>query len=185
VVDPNGADTANTMCMDSDIAKADTYLSVDVPAWIEANLGVDTNKEHWAFGGWSFGGTCALQMATRHPDLYPNFIDMAGEREPALSADRTVTVQRAFHGDTAAFTALTPLTLMAQKRYPDVWGYFSNGGNEAEVGAWTTEVSTAARKAGMTVKTQVVPGQGHSWGVPIASLPQAMDFLAVRLGLAR
>lgn len=185
VVDPNGADTANTMCMDSDIAKADTYLSVDVPAWIEANLGVDSNKEHWAFGGWSFGGTCALQMATRHPDIYPNFIDMAGEREPALSADRTRTVQEAFHGDTAAFDALTPLTLMAQKRYPDVWGYFSNGGDEAEVGAWTTEVSTAAGKAGMTVKTQVVPGQGHSWGVPIASLPPALDFLATRLGLAR
>lgn len=185
VVDPNGADTADTMCMDSDIAKADTYLSVDVPAWIAANLRVDSNKKHWAFGGWSFGGTCALQMTTLHPDIYPNFIDMAGEREPALSADRTQTVKRAFHGDTAAFDALLPLTLMAQKRYPDVWGYFSNGSDEAEVGAWTTEVSTAARQAGMTVRTQVVPGQGHSWGVPIASLPPALDFLATRLGLAR
>ncbi|GAA4686595.1 alpha/beta hydrolase-fold protein [Pseudonocardia yuanmonensis] len=183
VVDPNGADGNNTMCMDSDIAKADTYLSVDVPRWIEANLGIDSNHAHWAFGGWSFGGTCAVQMATRHPDLYPNFVDMAGEREPAISADRTQTIQRAFHGDTAAFDALTPLTLLAERRYPEVWGYFACGGDEQEVGAWQTEVSTAAQRAGMTVRTQVVPGQGHSWAVPHASLPPAMDFLGPRLGL--
>ncbi|MCE0766336.1 esterase family protein [Pseudonocardia kujensis] len=183
VVDPNGADGNNTMCMDSDIAKADTYLSVDVPRWIEANLGIDANHAHWAFGGWSFGGTCAIQMATRHPDLYPNFVDMAGEREPAISADRTQTIQVAFHGDTAAFDALTPLTLLAERKYPEVWGYFACGGDEQEVGAWQTEVSTAAQRAGMTVRTQVVPGQGHSWGVPHASLPPALDFLGPRLGL--
>ncbi|GAA1834347.1 alpha/beta hydrolase-fold protein [Pseudonocardia ailaonensis] len=185
VVDPDGSDGGNTMCMDSDIAKADTYLSVDVPNWITANLGIDSNHAHWAFGGWSYGGTCALQMATRHPDLYPNFIDMAGEREPAISADRTETIQQAFHGDTAAFDALVPLTLLAQKRYPNVWGYFSDGGDEVEVGQWTTEVSTAAQKAGMTVKTQVVPGLGHSWGEPQASLPVALQWLDQRLGLRR
>jgi len=185
VVDPNGADTDNTMCMDSVIAKADTYLSKDVPAWIEANLGIDSNKAHWAFGGWSYGGTCALQMATRHPDLYPNFVDMAGEREPALSADRTQTIQQAFNGDQAAFDALVPLTLLAQNKYPEVWGYFSNGSEEQQVGQWTTEVSTAARQAGMTVQTQVVPGQGHSWGVPHASLPPALDWLGPRIGIRR
>jgi S-formylglutathione hydrolase FrmB len=185
VVDPNGGDTDNTMCMDSVIARADTYLSKDVPAWIEANLGVDSDKARWAFGGWSYGGTCALQMATRHPDVYPNFVDMAGEREPALSADRTQTIQQAFNGDTAAFTALTPLTLLARNKYPQVWGYFSNGSEEQQVGQWTTEVSTAAQQAGMTVRTQVVPGQGHSWGVPHASLPPALDFLGQRLGIRR
>ncbi|GAA4539923.1 alpha/beta hydrolase [Pseudonocardia xishanensis] len=185
VVDPNGADSDNTMCMDSVIAKADTYLSKDVPGWIEATLGIDSNKAHWAFGGWSFGGTCSLQMATRHPEVYPNFIDMAGEREPALSADRTQTVQEAFNGNEAAFDALVPLTLLATNRYPEVWGYFSNGSEEQQVGQWTTEVSTAARQAGMTVRTQVVPGQGHSWGVPHASLPPALDWLGQRLGIRR
>ncbi|MFC7660806.1 hypothetical protein ACFQV8_36515 [Pseudonocardia benzenivorans] len=56
VVDPNGAEDGNTMCMDSDIAKADTYLTVDVVNWITANVGIDSNHAHWAFGGWSFGG---------------------------------------------------------------------------------------------------------------------------------
>jgi len=185
VVDPNGADANDTMCMDSDIAKADTYLSKDVPAWIAANLGIDSNKAHWAFGGWSYGGTCALEMTTRHPDLYPSFIDMAGELEPAVSADRAQTVQAAFGGDTAAFDAQVPMTLLARHRYPQVWGYFSNGSEEPQVGQWMTTQAAAARQAGMTVQTQVVPGQGHSWGVPHASLPPALDFLGQRLGIRR
>ena len=40
VVDPNGSANANTMCMDSHIAPADTYLSKDVPAWITSTLDV-------------------------------------------------------------------------------------------------------------------------------------------------
>ncbi|WP_098960290.1 alpha/beta hydrolase-fold protein [Pseudonocardia sp. N23] len=185
VVDPNGADDANSMCMDSDIAKADTYLTVDVVNWITKNVGVDSNHAHWTFGGWSFGGTCSIQMATRHPDLFPSFIDLAGEREPAISADRTQTVQLAFHGDTAAFDALTPLTLLSQKTYPNSWGFFAAGGDEPTTQQWMTEVSTAAKNAGMTVTTQIVPGQGHSWGVPTATLVPALDFLSPRMGFTR
>jgi S-formylglutathione hydrolase FrmB len=185
VVDPNGSEGGNTMCMDSTIARADTYLTQDVPNWIVSELGVDSNHAHWAFGGFSFGGTCAIQMATRHPDLYPSFADVSGEREPAISADRTQTVQTAFGGDTAAFDALTPLTLLGQRSYPDVWGYFAVGGDDSQFLPAMTEVSAAAQKAGMTVRTQIVAGQGHSWAVPDAALVPALEFLGPRLGLTR
>jgi hypothetical protein len=69
VVDPNGSQSANNLCMDSDLAKADTYLSVDVPRWIAATLDVDTDPRQWAVGGFSFGATCAVQLVTRHPDV--------------------------------------------------------------------------------------------------------------------
>lgn len=185
VVDPNGPDDTITMCMDSDIARADTYLSQDVPNWIRAELGIDANHAHWAFGGFSYGGTCAIQMATRHTDLYPSFIDISGEREPAISADRTQTIQAAFGGNTAAFDALVPLTLLSERRYPDVWGYFAVGGDDQEFGPAMTVVSAAAEKAGMTVRTQTVPGQGHSWAVPTAVLLPALEWLGPRLGLTR
>jgi S-formylglutathione hydrolase FrmB len=185
VVDPNGPDDTITMCMDSQIARADTYLSKDVPTWIQAELGVDANHAHWAFGGFSYGGTCAIQMATRHTDLYPSFIDISGEREPAISADRTQTIQAAFGGNTAAFDALTPLTLLAEKRYPGVWGYFAVGADDQEFLASMTEVSAAAERAGMTVQTQVVPNQGHSWAVPNAAMPPALEWLGPRLGLTQ
>jgi S-formylglutathione hydrolase FrmB len=185
VVDPNGPNDSITMCMDSQIARADTYLAQDVPNWIQAELGVDANHAHWAFGGFSYGGTCAIQMATRHPDLYPSFIDISGEREPAVSSDRTQTIQTAFGGNTAAFDALTPLTLLSQNRYPDVWGYFAVGANDPEFLPAMTEVSAAAEKAGMTVQTQIVPDQGHSWAVPNAVTLPALEWLGPRLGLTR
>lgn len=185
VVDPNGPNDTITMCMDSDIARADTYLSQDVPNWITSELGVDANHAHWAFGGFSYGGTCAIQMATRHPDLYPSFVDVSGESEPAISSDRTQTVQTAFGGNTAAFDALTPLTLLSQRTYPGVWGYFAAGAADSVFSASMTEVSTAAQHAGMTVKTQSVPNQGHSWTVPEAVLLPALQWLGPRLGLTR
>lgn len=185
VVDPNGPDDTITMCMDSDVARADTYLSQDVPNWIQAELGIDANHAHWAFGGFSYGGTCAIQMATRHTDLYPSFVDISGEREPAISADRAQTVQTAFGGNAAAFTALTPLTLLGERRYPDVWGYFAVGANDPEFLPAMQVVSAAAQKAGMTVRTQVVPNEGHSWAVPEAATVPALQWLAPRLGLTR
>jgi S-formylglutathione hydrolase FrmB len=185
VVDPNGPKDTITMCMDSDIARADTYLSQDVPSWITSELGVDANHAHWAFGGFSYGGTCAIQMATRHTQLYPSFIDISGEREPAISADRTQTIQAAFGGDAAGFDALTPLTLLSQHRYPDVWGFFAVGADDGEFLPAMTEVSAAAQKAGMTVHTQTVPGQGHSWAVPEAVILPALEWLGPRLGLTR
>ena len=185
VVDPNGSESGNTMCMDSRIARADTYLAQDVPNWITSELGVDTNHAHWAFGGFSFGGTCAIQMATRHTNLYPSFIDISGEKEPAVSADRTQTIQAAFGGDTAAFDALTPLTLMSRRGYPGVWGFFSVGADDAAFLQNMNVVSAAAQKAGMTVRTQPVPGQGHSWAVPAAITLPAVEWLGPRLGLSR
>jgi hypothetical protein len=50
VPDPNGQLAGNTLCMDSKIAAADTFMSVDVPAWIAANLDVDSDRHHWAVG---------------------------------------------------------------------------------------------------------------------------------------
>lgn len=185
VVDPNGPNDTITMCMDSQIARADTYLSQDVPNWIQAELGVDANHAHWAFGGFSYGGTCAIQMATRHMNLYPSFIDISGEREPAISADRAQTIQAAFGGNTTAFDALTPLTLLSEHRYPDVWGYFAVGAQDQEFLQSLTEVSAAAEKAGTTVRTQVVPNQGHSWAVPDAATLPALEWLGPRLGLRR
>lgn len=185
VVDPNGADTANTMCMDSAIAKAETYLVKDVRDWITAELGIDTNPEHWTFGGWSYGGTCAIQMATRHPDLFGSFIDFQGEAEPALGPDRAQTVQTAFGGNTAEFDALVPLTVLSTTRFPDTWGYFASGSEDTQFTGYMTEVSKAAELSGMTTQTAIVPGQGHSWAVPINQLVPALTWLSPKLGFSR
>ncbi len=85
VVDPNGTQTANTLCMDSNIARADTYLSVDVPRWIAATLDVEASTRRWAVGGFSFGATCALELGARHPHSSVYF--SAGADDPEFVGD--------------------------------------------------------------------------------------------------
>lgn len=182
IPDPNGSDQANTMCMNSDVAQADTYMAEDVPQWITSHLDADTNPAHWAVGGFSYGGTCALQMVTRHPDIYRTFMAVSPEREPALSVKRSVTISRAFHGDTAAFDALLPLTLLAEKKFPEIHGWFAAGSSDATYSANVKVVQTAARQAGMTTVSTSFPG-GHSWDVANSALKPGLSFVFRRLGL--
>jgi S-formylglutathione hydrolase FrmB len=181
--DVNGSTFGNTMCLDSRIANADTYLSVDVPDWIKKTLRVDTDPQRWTIGGFSFGGTCSLQMAALHPSVFPSAIDLSGEAEPTLFANDRVTVDTAFGGDAAAYAAVAPLNVMTRMRYPDSWMYFSVGAQDRTFVGYTATVSAAARAAGMTVRVGSVRGVGHSWEVAAESLGPALDWLAPRLGL--
>ncbi|MFS0718937.1 alpha/beta hydrolase-fold protein [Arthrobacter sp. 1P04PC] len=183
VVDPNGSASGNTLCMDSGIAQADTFLSEDVPGWISQTLDVDTDKRQWAVGGFSFGATCALQMGTRHPDLYPSVLAFASEQEPALAKERQKTIDASFGGDTAAFEAQTPLGVMKQGNFAGKAAYFAAGARDPEFLGYMEVLSTAARESGFTVETRQIANTGHSWEMASTALPGALDFLAARWGI--
>lgn len=185
VVDPNGTQSANTLCMDSAIAQADTFLSVDVPAWIKATLDVDPDPRVWAAGGFSFGATCAVQMVTRHPEVYRDVVAIASEEEPALAKERDKTVQASFGGDTAAFDRQTPLWLMQHRSYAGQAGYFSAGERDQEFIDYMRTLADAASAAGFEVKSDVIANTGHSWQTAARALPDALDFLAPRWGITR
>ncbi|MFW0772222.1 alpha/beta hydrolase [Paenarthrobacter nitroguajacolicus] len=183
VVDPNGTASGNTLCMDSRIAQADTFLSQDVPDWISRTLDIDTDKRQWAVGGFSFGATCAVQMGTRHPDLYPSVLAFASEQEPALAKERQKTIDAAFGGDTAAFEAQTPLGVMTQGNFAGTGTYFAAGTRDPEFIGYMEVLSAAAREAGFTVESRQIANTGHSWEMASAALPGALDFLAQRWGI--
>jgi S-formylglutathione hydrolase FrmB len=182
VVDPNGSQSANYLCMDSALAKADTYMSVDVPAWIAGNLDIDADHRHWAVGGFSFGATCAIQMGTRHPELYAGVLAFASEREPSLAKERQKTVDAAFNGDTGAFDAQVPLTLMSERQYPGSVAYFAAGATDPEFVANLRTLSAAAREAGFTVGADEVPRVGHSWDMLSPGLTKGLELLAAQWG---
>lgn len=183
VVDPNGTASANTLCMDSRLAKADTFLAVDVPRWIEQTLDVDPDHRQWAAGGFSFGATCALQMGTRHPDVYTSVLAFSSEREPALAKERQKTIDAAFGGDVEAFDRQTPLTIMRGTRFEGHSVYFGAGSRDPEFLAYMDELSAAARQAGFSVQAQPVANTGHSWEAASRGLPAALDFVAERWGI--
>ncbi|QII08850.1 esterase [Rhodococcoides fascians A25f] len=181
VADGTGSSIANPLCVDSPLGNVDTYLSRDVPDWIDATLQVDRDRAHWAIGGLSYGGTCSIQMATNHPDVYPTFLDLSGQREPTLG-DRDRTVQQAFGGNSAAFTAINPLDLLKSRRYPDSAGIFVVGSDDKDYKPGQQEMYDAAKAAGMDVQYVEVPG-GHSFAVWSEGLRRELPWLATRTGL--
>lgn len=176
-----GSPLVNPLCMDSRLGDVATYLSVDVPAWIRATLQVDPDPRAWAIGGLSNGGTCSLQMAVAAPAVYPTFVDISGESEPTLG-DRATTVQAAFAGDAAAFTAVNPLDVLTAKRFPATSGYLVAGQQDSQYLPQAESVLEAGRSAGMDVQLHVLPG-GHTWDVWGPGLDGALPWLATRLGL--
>ncbi|MGW0045157.1 alpha/beta hydrolase [Rhodococcus sp. NPDC003348] len=181
VADGTGSTLANPLCLDSKLGNVATYLATDVPAWVKANLQVDPDPRAWAIGGLSYGGTCALQMATNHPEAYPTFLDLSGQLEPTLG-DRQRTVEAAFGGDQAAFTAVNPMDLMATRTYPGSAGVFVVGSDDHDFSPGVHTLYAAAGKAGMDVQLRELPG-GHSFAVWSAGLADNLDWLSRRVGL--
>ncbi|MBT2531766.1 esterase [Arthrobacter sp. ISL-48] len=183
VADPNGSQQANTLCLDSRMARADTFLSKDVPAWITATLDVSPDHRRWAVGGFSFGATCALQMGTRHPDIYSSVLAFSSELEPALAKERQKTVDASFPGDAAAFERQTPLAVMARSRFDSSAVYFAAGERDPEFIGYMKTLADSARKAGFTVESKQVQHAGHSWDTPSKGMADGLAFLAAHWGL--
>ncbi|MGA9872990.1 MAG: alpha/beta hydrolase-fold protein [Rhodococcus sp. (in: high G+C Gram-positive bacteria)] len=181
VADGTGSALANPLCVDSTLGNVDTYLSQDVPRWIDSTLQVNSDHRSWIIGGLSYGGTCSIQLATNHPDIYPNFLDLSGQIEPTLG-DRDRTVSEAFGGDDAAFTAVNPMDLLKSRQYPESAGAFVVGADDNDYQPGQQAMFAAAQAAGMTVRYLEVPG-GHSFAVWSEGLRQQLPWLMQRVGM--
>jgi S-formylglutathione hydrolase FrmB len=181
IPDDLGRYLANPLCVDSRLGRVETYLTVDVPAWIRGHLEIDLDPRAFAIGGFSQGGTCALQLAVRAAPVYPTFIDISGQAEPSLGS-RERTVATVFDGDLAAFHTINPLDLLATDRYPRSGGVIAAGRDDVVFRPQQHRVFTACRAAGMDVRWLELPG-GHSWRVWGPALEQALPWLGARLGL--
>ncbi|TQF66493.1 esterase [Rhodococcus spelaei] len=181
VPDALGATDAVPLCLDSRLGNVDTYLAVDVPAWVAGHLQVDDAAQARAIGGYSYGGTCAIQLATNHPDVYPTFLDMSGQDEPSLG-EHAATVAATFGGDESAFATVSAREVLAKHLRPGVSGVFVVGADDDEYRPQQRRMYDAARAAGMDVRYYELPG-GHSGQVWVPGFAGELDWLARRTGL--
>jgi S-formylglutathione hydrolase FrmB len=181
VADPLGGELAQTVCVDSRAGNSYTYLSVDVPAWIRANLQVNSDPRGWAIGGLSFGGTCALQLAVNAPTVYPTFLDISGQDEPTLGT-RALTIAEVFGGDAAAFKRVNPLDVLRTRRFTGSAGLIVAGRDDTMYQPQARTVLAATRAAGMDVTYLELPG-GHSWHVWSCGLEHGLPWIATKTGL--
>lgn len=181
-VDQLGSMTANPLCVDSHLGASETYLARDVPAWVKKRLQVDEKRTSWTIAGLSQGGTCSLQLAVRAPEVYGNFIDISGQREPTL-VNTAETIRIVFKGDRAAYERINPIEILKKQRFPDTAGIVVAGAGDPYYREEDQEVYEACRKAGMDVLWKELPG-GHDWNVWRPGLHDSLPWLALRTGLA-
>lgn len=176
-----GSPLANPLCLDSRLGRNQTYLTVDVPAWIRTTLQVRPGSSGWAVAGSSAGGTCALQLAVNAPQVYPTFVDISGQSGPTLG-DRSRTLAATFGGNTTAFAAVNPLDLLARRRFPDTAGFVVAGTSDAVYRPQAEQIAAAGRRAGLQIEYRSLPG-GHDWHVWGSGLQVALPWLATRMRL--
>jgi S-formylglutathione hydrolase FrmB len=181
VADPLGSQLGRTLRVDSRAGNAYSYRRVDVPAWICALLRVNPDPGHWAVGGFSAGGTCALQLAVNAPPVYPTFLDISGQDEPTVGA-RARTIAGAFAGDAAAFKRVNPLDVLATRRFPGSAGLIVAGRGDAVHRPQVAGCWRPSGRVGMRVDYLELFG-GHSWHVWAGGLEHGLPWITTRTGL--
>jgi S-formylglutathione hydrolase FrmB len=184
IPDQLGAPQQNPMCLDSPLGNVETYLTVDVPDWINSHLHVLQDRTDWAIGGFSEGGTCSIQLGAKFRGLYGSIIDISGQLAP-VRGTVAATIAIAFAGSASAYQAATPLALMAAGApYADTLAIFAVGENDTRYGVAEATVSRAAAAAGMTVHVIRSPGTAHDWHTVQYALRESLPILYARWGLS-
>jgi S-formylglutathione hydrolase FrmB len=124
-VDSGGSFNNDTECVNGPRGQAADHLTKDVVPYMTTNFGVSAARTNWGVVGWSMGGTCAVDLATMHPDLFTSIVDIAGDLTPN-SGNHQQTVARLYGGNTAAWAAFDPTTVITKHgRYSGLSAWFA------------------------------------------------------------
>jgi S-formylglutathione hydrolase FrmB len=183
--DANGSADADTECVNSPRGQAETYLTVDVPAFVRAHFGAATRPQSFAIAGLSAGATCSVMLALRHPNLYVAFGDYSGLTSPTVgeTVNPAATTTILFGGSTAAYDAHDPLSLLRARTYPTLGGWFEVGTDDPGPLAGQHTLVPLARSADIETCSKEVPGGGHSFAVWSDAFSSSLPWLVSRLGL--
>lgn len=163
VPDQLGSASSNPMCVNSPLGDAQTYLTIDVPRWIHAHLNVLSGASSWGVGGFSEGGTCAIQFGAARPRLFGTILDISGQVAPKAGTVQQ-TIDAGFGGSTKAYEAAIPANIMKRVGpYRHTLALFSVGQLDARYGPGLATVAAAAKAAGMTTRLDPSPGTAHDW----------------------
>jgi len=178
--DANG-NAVDTECDNSHLGQAETYLSVDVPAFMRAEFNAATGRHSLAVGGLSAGGTCSVVLALRNPTIYTAFSDFSGQAHQTFYVDdRAQTIHDLFEGSLSAYLAHDPPTLLKARQYPTV-GWFSSGLEDPGLGD-ARQLAALARDS-LAQTCFVSTTGGHDYAYWEVAFRQALPWLSWHLGL--
>jgi S-formylglutathione hydrolase FrmB len=174
-VDHNGAFANDTECVNGPRGRADDHLVLDVVPQISQRFGVAADR--WGAVGFSSGGTCAVNLAVRHPDTFGAFVDIAGDRAPNVGT-RAQTVARLFGDDESAYAAFDPVAVMhGHGAYRDSTGLFIVPEQSSHDAESATTLCDAGRRVGIECAVTSRPGR-HVWPFAAAGFEANLQWLA-------
>ncbi|PLS31681.1 esterase [Bifidobacterium margollesii] len=174
----------NTLCVDSPkYGNAETYLTRDVTDWITANLPVSHDPRQWAIGGFSQGGTCAIQLGPSHPDLYGAMFTVGAELGPHDGDEQTM-VREFFGGSEERYRRHVPIDIMRSRRHSDQMLVMAAGQLDDKSTDNIERIVPVARSIGMDATGLTVVNAGHDWHAVQQALKTSLDAIGVRMGLS-
>jgi enterochelin esterase-like enzyme len=149
--------------------KAETYLTVDIPADARKRFRVRTDRAGWGLIGYSAGGFCAINLILRHPDKYAASVAMSAYTASGIKV-----------GDGSEDTHNHPMWRLEHLPHPPVSLYISSARDDEQVMKDMSAFVEKA-KAPLTVTTGLVDVGGHSRPVWRNLSPPSFDWLSARL----
>lgn len=200
--DSGGAFNNDTECVNGVRGNAADHLTLDVRPYMVANFGVSDDPANWGVMGWSSGGTCALNLTVKYPDLFSAFVNIDGDIAPNAGT-KAQTIERLYGGNAAAYAEWDPAAIIAAHGpYDGVAGWFSvsvppskhlepiagNDLPEPPADVVATNPMAAARALcglgdGFGIDCSVVPQAGkHDWPFAARALGTSLPWLAAQIG---
>jgi S-formylglutathione hydrolase FrmB len=201
--DASGSFANDTECVNGPRGNAADHLTKEIIPSVVSRFGVSPDRTSWGIAGWSMGGTCALTLTAKHPELFSAFVDIDGDAFPNAGESERDTIAHLFGGDADAFRSFDPATVMnAHGPYPPTAGWINVSENTetiyrsaaTEAGKDTgtrpypadrttiaNYLCSVASSNGIDCSVVSIPG-GHDWPSGGIALEHALPWLAGRLG---
>lgn len=137
--DSGGAFNNDTECVNGVRGNAADHLTEDVVPYLVKNFRVSDDPANWGVVGWSSGGTCAMNLTLKYPELFSAFVNIDGDFAPNAGT-KGQTIERLFGGNAATYDEWYPPTVIEKHgTYEGVSGLFAVSEN-----AKTPAISGAA-----------------------------------------
>nr|WP_245797349.1 alpha/beta hydrolase family protein [Corynebacterium aquilae] len=171
----------------------ETFLTSELPAYLQANFGVNPNRN--SIAGLSMGGTAAMNLAARHPQQFQQVLSFSGYLTTTMPGMQTLLRMALI--DTGGFNINSMYTsILSPRRFENdpFWNMDGLRGKDiyvsASTGLWTpadmglplgprvmgwalenmARNSTAAwemkaRASGLNPTVDYIPAGVHNWGI--------------------
>lgn len=177
--DSVGSFNNDTGCVNGTRGNAADHLTEDVVPFMIDSFGVSDDPANWAVVGWSTGGTCAVNLTVKYPELFSTFVNIDGDIAPNTGT-KAQTIERLFGGDAAAYDEWDPATLITEHGSfdGDVAGWFAVSAAPGTVGAAIPGSSLPEPPADIVAATpaeaaRALCGLGNAYDIECSVVPQA------------